>query len=87
MQHLKEHLKYNKNNPKEISRFPWGFIILFFLDRSKALPYYYKIQFIYSRRYFYVIGGIGKIDAEWTNEAEAVYGYCESARLFIAKRI
>jgi len=31
--------------------------------------------------------GTGKIDAEWTNEAEAVYRYCESARLFIAKRI
>ena len=31
-------------------------------------------------RYFYNLQGIGKIDAEWTNEAEAVY-----RRLFIAK--
>ena len=39
-------------------------------------------------RFFYIpTKGIGKIDAEWTNEAEAVYRYCESARLFIAKRI
>ena len=37
--------------------------------------------------YFYIPEEIGKIDAEWTNEAEAVYRYCESARLFIAKRI
>ena len=27
------------------------------------------------------------MDAEWTNGAEAVYRYCKSARLFIAKRI
>ena len=29
---------------------------------------------------------IGKIDAEWTNEAEVVCVYYEGARLFIAKR-
>ena len=47
---------------------------------------YSLLIYIPGHRQNHSLTEIGKIDAEWTNEAEAVYRYCESARLFIAKR-